>query len=118
MSPTRRDLIKYVAGGTVAAALAAVPGKQSEAAPAEPEVRRQSWTISAPIMLDCDDGRRLCILIEPERTIVHSYPADPLVCDDYQSVWIEGPDNEVLTAMTRMVGNGIVVALEEAGAIS
>lgn len=52
------------------------------------------------------------MMVNPDRTLVHFYGADG---SDQGSAWVEGDDHEVMRAMTRMVGNGMVVVLEEAG---
>lgn len=110
MSPTRRDLLKLSAG-----AVAAVLASNSVVATEAPvEQAPVTWSITAPIMLDCSDGRRVCAIFDPEQSIVNLY--GPGNNHDYDTIWLPEESSRRLHGFVSAVAAGIAAGLEDEGA--
>jgi hypothetical protein len=113
MSPTRRDILK-LATGTVATALTASAARCRIVEPitAAPVPEYVSWSVTAPIMMDASDGRRICFLPQEDHTLVHLYEAG---ARDYQTIVIEGGEAECFYGMVCAISKGLAVQLEAPG---
>lgn len=111
MSPTRRDLLKASAG-FIAATLA--PPVVVERASVEPVA---TWEFGLPVVLECSDGRRMVVLVNPEYTMVNVYSTKDADYQDYDNVVFDGDVGmEIRKAMLSLT-NAMAKTLIDQGAM-
>ena len=112
MSPTRRDILKLSAGVVATALTASAVGSRiAESVTAAPEPEYVTWEMTAPVMLDASDGRRICFLPQEAHTLVNIYPDRGSL--DHESIWIEGEESARLYGMMSAIATGVAMRLEE-----